>query len=167
MLLGHPSTKFLQVPGSFHGILWVSMTFQGVPRDLVLSFPLLWHCLLLFLSHQFHSWAIPLYFHQWSFLLSLFLVCWSLFSLPPFLPWPPVSWMCPVLIENLPGPIPCMTMCHSLQSVFGAINGLKLPCQVSCDVKIKNTMYNRWFHSHFVSLVIVFNSKGLCSSNFT
>ena len=54
-----------------------------------------------------------------------------------------------------------------LQGVFGSINGLKLPCQVSRDVEMENATYNGWLHSHFVSSVIVFNSKGSCSSNFT
>ena len=49
-----------------------------------------------------------------------------------------------------------------LQGVFGSINGLNLPCQVSSDVEMENATYNRWLHSHFISSVIVFSSKGSC-----
>jgi hypothetical protein len=48
-----------------------------------------------------------------------------------------------------------------LHGVFGSIDGLNLPCQVSSDVELENATYNRWLHSHFISLVIVFSSKGL------
>jgi len=50
-----------------------------------------------------------------------------------------------------------------LQGVFGSIDGLNLPCQVSSDVEMENATYNGWLHSHFISSVIVFNSKGSCS----
>jgi hypothetical protein len=49
-----------------------------------------------------------------------------------------------------------------LQGVFGSIDGLNLPCQVSSDVEVENATYNGWLHSHFISSVIVFSSKGLC-----
>jgi len=49
-----------------------------------------------------------------------------------------------------------------LQGVFGSIDGLNLPCQVSSDVELENATYNGWLHSHFISSVIVFSSKGLC-----
>ena len=49
-----------------------------------------------------------------------------------------------------------------LQGVFGSIDGLNLPCQVSSDVEMENATYNGWLHSHFISSVIVFSSKGLC-----
>lgn len=49
-----------------------------------------------------------------------------------------------------------------LQGVFGSIDGLNLPCQVSSNVEMENATYNGWFHSHFISSVIVFSSKGLC-----
>lgn len=49
-----------------------------------------------------------------------------------------------------------------LQGVFGSIDGLNLPCQVSSDVEIENATYNGWLHSHFISSVIMFSSKGLC-----
>lgn len=51
-----------------------------------------------------------------------------------------------------------------LQGVFGSIDGLKLPCQVSSDIEIENATYNGWLHSHFVSSVIVFSSTGLYSN---
>ena len=47
-----------------------------------------------------------------------------------------------------------------LQGVFGSIDGLNLPCQVSGDIEMENATYNGWLHSHFISSVIVFNSKG-------
>ena len=49
-----------------------------------------------------------------------------------------------------------------LHGVFGSIDGLNLPCQVSSNVEMENATYNGWLHSHFVSSVIVFSSKGLC-----
>ena len=49
-----------------------------------------------------------------------------------------------------------------LQGVFGSIDGLKLPCQVSSDMEMENATYNGWLHSHFISSVIVFSSKGSC-----
>lgn len=49
-----------------------------------------------------------------------------------------------------------------LQGVFGSIDGLNLPCQVSSDVEMENATYNGWLHSHFISSVIVFSSKGSC-----
>jgi len=49
-----------------------------------------------------------------------------------------------------------------LQGVFGSIDGLNLPCQVSSDVEIENATYNGWLHSHFISSVIVFSSRGMC-----
>ena len=52
-----------------------------------------------------------------------------------------------------------------LQGVFGSIDGLNLPCQVSSDVEIENATYNGWLHSHFISSVIVFSSKGLILPN--
>ena len=48
-----------------------------------------------------------------------------------------------------------------LQGIFGSIDGLNLPCQVSSNFEMENATYNGWLHSHFVSLVIVFSSKGL------
>ena len=48
-----------------------------------------------------------------------------------------------------------------LQGVFGSIDGLNLPCQVSSDIEIENATYNGWLHSHFISSVIVFSLKGL------
>ena len=54
-----------------------------------------------------------------------------------------------------------------LNGVFGSIDGLNLPCQVSSDVEMENATYNGWLHSHFVSSVIVFSSKGASSSKFT
>ena len=54
-----------------------------------------------------------------------------------------------------------MSICHPLlQGVFGSINGLNLPCQVSSNIEMENATYNGWLHSHFISLVIVFSSKG-------
>lgn len=49
-----------------------------------------------------------------------------------------------------------------LHGVFGSIDGLNLPCQVSSDIEMENATYNGWLHSHFVSSVIVFSSKGSC-----
>jgi hypothetical protein len=54
-----------------------------------------------------------------------------------------------------------------LQGVFGSIDGLNLPCQVSSDVEMENATYNGWLHSHFISSVIVFSSKGSCSLKHT
>lgn len=48
-----------------------------------------------------------------------------------------------------------------LQGVFGSIDGLNLPCQVSSDIEMENATYSGWLHSHFISSVIVFSSKGL------
>ena len=48
-----------------------------------------------------------------------------------------------------------------LQGVFGSVDGLNLPCQVSSDVETENATYNGWLHSHFISSVIVFSSKGV------
>ena len=47
-----------------------------------------------------------------------------------------------------------------LDGVFGSIDGLNLPCQVSSDPEVENSTYNGWKHGHFISSVIVFNSKG-------
>ena len=49
-----------------------------------------------------------------------------------------------------------------LEGVFGSIDGLNLPCQVSRDDEMENATYNGWLHSHFISSVIVFSSKGWC-----
>ena len=49
-----------------------------------------------------------------------------------------------------------------LNGVFGSIDGLNLPCQVSGDIEMENATYTGWLHSHFVSSVIVFSSKGSC-----
>ena len=49
-----------------------------------------------------------------------------------------------------------------LDGVFGSIDRLNLPCQVSSDIEMENATYNGWLHSHFISSVIVFSSKGLC-----
>ena len=56
-----------------------------------------------------------------------------------------------------------------LQGVFGSIDGLNLPCQVSSDIEMENATYNGWLHDHFISSVIVFSSKGTCwvNSRFT
>lgn len=48
-----------------------------------------------------------------------------------------------------------------LDGVFGSIDGLNLPCQVSTDIEVENATYNGWKHAHFISCVIVFNSKGM------
>ena len=53
-----------------------------------------------------------------------------------------------------------------LEGVFGSIDGLNLPCQVSSDDEIENATYNGWLHSHFISSVIVFSAKGLCLSKY-
>lgn len=47
-----------------------------------------------------------------------------------------------------------------LDGVFSSMDGLNLPCQVSSDIEMENATYNGWLHSHFVSSVIVFSSKG-------
>jgi len=47
-----------------------------------------------------------------------------------------------------------------LQGVFGSIDGLNLPCQVSSEIEMENATYNGWLHGHFISSVIVFSSKG-------
>jgi len=52
-----------------------------------------------------------------------------------------------------------------LQGVFGLIDGLNLPCQVSANVEIENATFNGWLHSHFISSVIVFSSKDSCMIN--
>ena len=48
-----------------------------------------------------------------------------------------------------------------LEGVFGSIDGLNLPCQVSSNIEVENATYNGWKHGHFISSVIVFNSKGM------
>ena len=53
-----------------------------------------------------------------------------------------------------------------LHGVFGSIDGLNLPCQVSGNIEMENATYNGWLHSHFVSSVIVFSSKGSCQRAF-
>lgn len=54
-----------------------------------------------------------------------------------------------------------VSACHPLlDGVFGSLDRLNLPCQVSSDIKIENTTYNGWKHGHFISSVIAFNSKG-------
>lgn len=53
-----------------------------------------------------------------------------------------------------------------LHGVFGSIDGLNLPCQVSSDIEMENATYNGWLHDHFISSVIVFSSKGACHANF-
>ena len=50
-----------------------------------------------------------------------------------------------------------------LNGVFGSIDGLNLPCETSTDPNIEVETYNGWLHAHYVSCVIVFSSKGLCS----
>ena len=47
-----------------------------------------------------------------------------------------------------------------LDGVFGSIDGLNLLCQVPGNVEMENATYNGLLHSHFVSSVIVFSSKG-------
>ena len=47
-----------------------------------------------------------------------------------------------------------------LSGVFGSIDGLNLPCQVSADVEIENATYNGWLHGHYISSVIAFSSRG-------
>lgn len=47
-----------------------------------------------------------------------------------------------------------------LAGVFGSIDGLNLPCQVSVDPEIENATYNGWLHGHYISSVIVFSSQG-------
>ena len=52
-----------------------------------------------------------------------------------------------------------------LGGVFGSIDRLNLPCQVSSDLEIENATYNGWKHGHFISSVIAFNAKGMkCST---
>jgi hypothetical protein len=47
-----------------------------------------------------------------------------------------------------------------LDGVFGLLDGLNLPCQVSSDLEVENATYNGWKHGHFISSVIAFNVKG-------
>lgn len=49
-----------------------------------------------------------------------------------------------------------------LSGVFGSIDGLNLPCQVSVDTEIENATYNGWLHGHYISSVIAFSSRGMC-----
>ena len=71
-----------------------------------------------------------------------------------------ITWPCGHEFLELSGYV---SACHPLlEGVFGSINGLNLPCQVSCDDEIETVTYNSWLHSHFISSVIVFSSKGWC-----
>ena len=47
-----------------------------------------------------------------------------------------------------------------LSGVFGSIDGLNLPCQVSTDMEMENATYNGWLHGHYISSVIAFSSRG-------
>jgi len=47
-----------------------------------------------------------------------------------------------------------------LSGVFGSIDGLNIPCQVSADLDLENATYNGWLHGHYVSSVIAFSSRG-------
>ena len=72
-----------------------------------------------------------------------------------------VIWPCCDEFLELSGYVP---MRHPLlNSVFGSIDELNLPCQLPGDVGMENAAHNGWLHSHFVSSVIVFSSKGSCS----
>jgi len=53
-----------------------------------------------------------------------------------------------------------------LSGVFGSIDGLNIPCQVSADVEVENATYNGWLHSHFISSVIAFSSRGTSGGFF-
>jgi len=71
-----------------------------------------------------------------------------------------IAWPCGDEFLELSGYV---SMRHPLlNGVFGSIDGLNLPCQVSSDIEMENATYNGWLHSHFVSSVIVFSSKGSC-----
>jgi len=76
------------------------------------------------------------------------------------MPGAAISWPCGDEFLELSGYV---SMRHPLlDGVFGSIDGLNLPCQVSSDIEMENATYNGWLHSHFVSSVIVFSSKGSC-----
>jgi hypothetical protein len=47
-----------------------------------------------------------------------------------------------------------------LSGVFGSIDGLNIPVQVSADVEVENATYNGWLHGHYISSVIAFSSRG-------
>jgi hypothetical protein len=51
-----------------------------------------------------------------------------------------------------------------LTGAFASIDGLNLACQTSDDEEIENATYNGWLCEHFVSSVLVFSPKGLCTS---
>ena len=71
-----------------------------------------------------------------------------------------ISWPCGDEFLELSGYV---SIHHPLlHGVFGLIDGLNLPCQVSSNIEMENATYNGWLHSHFVSSVIVFSSKGSC-----
>lgn len=53
-----------------------------------------------------------------------------------------------------------------LVGAVGALDGLKLPVEVSSDSRIENAMYNGWLHSHFISNVIAFAPTGLVLFHF-
>jgi hypothetical protein len=46
---------------------------------------------------------------------------------------------------------------HRLFSVFGFIDGLKLPVEEPSDQDIENAMYNGWLHDHYISNILVFS----------
>ena len=76
------------------------------------------------------------------------------------MPHATIIWPCGDEFLELSGYV--STRHPHLQGVFGSIDGLNLPCQVSSNVEIENATYNGWLHSHFISSVIAFSSKGLC-----
>lgn len=50
-----------------------------------------------------------------------------------------------------------------LTGVFGSVDGLKLPVQVSADQEMENATYNGWLHEHFISSVFAFGASGMPS----
>jgi hypothetical protein len=48
-----------------------------------------------------------------------------------------------------------------LSRVFGSLDSLNIPCQVSADVEVENATYNGWLHGHYISSVIAFSSRGM------
>ncbi|PBK88917.1 hypothetical protein ARMGADRAFT_1084018 [Armillaria gallica] len=47
-----------------------------------------------------------------------------------------------------------------LDGTFGSLDRLNLMVQTSTDQELKNAIFNRWLHKHFVSSVFAFDAKG-------
>ncbi|RDX41858.1 hypothetical protein OH76DRAFT_1458999 [Lentinus brumalis] len=48
-----------------------------------------------------------------------------------------------------------------LTGAFGAVDGLRVPVQVSSDEEIENATYSGWHHDHFINNVLTFSPEGV------